>query len=650
MQVSNILESIDLGAIALPEFQRGYVWKRKQVRNFIFSLYRKRPVGSLLFWVTPSLGAPARGDAPLQAGYVKLILDGQQRITTLYGVIKGQPPAFFDGDENSFMSLMFHLEQEIFEFYGPVKMRDDPHWISVADLMASGLDPFIAKIGSDPVLQPSMAKYIGRLNAIHSIRDRDFHIEEVAGEGAGLDEVVEIFNNVNRGGTTLSKGDLALAKMCAGWPEARGKMREMLGGWSGTGYKFNLDWLLRNITTIVTGQSLFEGLEPVGPEEFRNGLGDAERSIDYILNLISGRLGLDHDRVLGGRYAIPVLTRYLVRRNGKISNAAERDRILYWYIHAFLWGRFTGSTESILNADLRAIENAEADNETGALIEELRLWRGDLRIRPEDFRGWSLGARFYPLLYLLTRVGEARDWGTGIPLKANLLGKVNRLNVHHIFPKSVLYKAGYSKTQVNAIANFCFLTQETNLDISDTPPERYFLKVERQFPSALASQWIPMDKKLWKLVNYENFLTARRDLLADAANEFLSSLLETEPDQIEITTQRLPLVERPIAGGIESEEEERALGDCNQWVTEQGLTAGEVAYELVDENGSLLALIDLAWPDGLQSGLTDPIAILIDEGDEIEDLVNARGFRYFTSIDAFQEYVGREILALAEVG
>jgi hypothetical protein len=159
-----------------------------------------------------------------------------------------------------------------------------------------------------------------------------------------------------------------------------------------------------------------------------------------------------------------------------------------------------------------------------------------------------------------------------------------------------------------------------------------------------------MDKKLWKLVNYENFLTARRDLLADAANEFLSSLLETEPDQIEITTQRLPLVERPIAGGIESEEEERALGDCNQWVTEQGLTAGEVAYELVDENGSLLALIDLAWPDGLQSGLTDPIAILIDEGDEIEDLVNARGFRYFTSIDAFQEYVGREILALAEVG
>src|SRR5690606_42096212 len=90
MQVSNILESIDLGAIALPEFQRGYVWTRKQVRNFMSSLYRRHPVGSLLVWNTASDGAPARGGGKLQPGHVKLLLDGQQRITTLYGIIKGQ--------------------------------------------------------------------------------------------------------------------------------------------------------------------------------------------------------------------------------------------------------------------------------------------------------------------------------------------------------------------------------------------------------------------------------------------------------------------------------------------------------------------------------------------------------------------------------
>jgi len=647
MQVSNILESIDLGAVALPEFQRGYVWTRKQVRDFLFSLYRKRPVGSLLFWVTPSLEAPARGEGPLQPGHVKLILDGQQRITTLYGVIKGSPPDFFDGDEGAFKGLMFHLEHEVFEFYAPVKMRDDPYWISVTDLMSGGLDPFISKINSDPSLQPSMARYIGRLNYIHSIRERDFHIEEVAGEGVVLDEVVEIFNNLNRGGTKLSKGDLALAKMCAGWPEARSEMREMIRGWDHAGYNFSLDWLLRNVTTVLTGRSLFEGLEHVGPAEFRAGLQDAERSVNYLLNLISGRLGLDHDRVLGGRYSIPVLTRYLVNHGGKIMDAAERDRILYWYIHAFLWGRFTGSTESALNADLRAMEKAEKGNEPHALVEEMRLWRGDLRIRPEDFRGWSLGARFYPLLYLMTRVGEARDWGSGIPLRADLLGRLNRLNVHHIFPKSVLYKASFAKTRVNAIANFCFQTQDTNLDISDTEPAKYFLDVERKHPGALTSQWIPMDEKLWKVRNYEHFLAARRELLAEAANHFLNGLLRTKPEDIEVDTTYIARTVQPTPGGIESEEEELALQRCNQWVQQQGLAGGEMGYELVDETGSLLAIIDMAWPNGLQPGLSDPVAILIDETDEVEDLVNGRGFRYFTSVEAFKDYVNREILVVS---
>ena len=104
------------------------------------------------------------------------------------------------------------------------------------------------------------------------------------------------------------------------------------------------------------------------------------------------------------------------------------------------------------------------------LIEQLRLSRRELSIRPEDFAVSSLGARFYPLLYMLTRVGSARDWGNGNPLYAHLLGKQNALQVHHIFPKALLYKHGYSKFDVNAIANFCFLTQETNLDIGAKEP------------------------------------------------------------------------------------------------------------------------------------------------------------------------------------
>ena len=77
-----------------------------------------------------------------------------------------------------------------------------------------------------------------------------------------------------------------------------------------------------------------------------------------------------------------------------------------------------------------------------------------LRVEAGHFTGWSLGARFYPVLYMLTRMGEARDWGTGLPLKASLLGKMSRLEVHHIFPKAQLYKLKHKRPDVNALAQF----------------------------------------------------------------------------------------------------------------------------------------------------------------------------------------------------
>jgi uncharacterized protein with ParB-like and HNH nuclease domain len=107
MRISTVLDQIDIGSIALPEFQRGYVWNRDQVRALMQSLYRRFPVGSLLVWTTRSEGASTRGDGTVAPGVVKLLLDGQQRMTSLYGIIRGRPPKFFDGNAEAFSSLHF---------------------------------------------------------------------------------------------------------------------------------------------------------------------------------------------------------------------------------------------------------------------------------------------------------------------------------------------------------------------------------------------------------------------------------------------------------------------------------------------------------------------------------------------------------------
>jgi uncharacterized protein with ParB-like and HNH nuclease domain len=94
VQIATILNYIDNGHMALPEFQRGYVWGGDQVRGLFGSLYRRHPVGGLLVWATQSEGAQHRGDQELAPGVVKLLLDGQQRITSLYGVIRGVRRSF----------------------------------------------------------------------------------------------------------------------------------------------------------------------------------------------------------------------------------------------------------------------------------------------------------------------------------------------------------------------------------------------------------------------------------------------------------------------------------------------------------------------------------------------------------------------------
>ena len=165
------------------------------------------------------------------------------------------------------------------------------------------------------------------------------------------------------------------------------------------------------------------------------------------------------------------MVRYLDHRNGPMD-AEERDKLLFWFVQAGMWGRFSGSTESFIDQDLAALEGS--DGGLDKLLDQLRLWHGGLRVEPGHFTGWSLGARFYPVLYMLTRMGQACDWGTGLPLKSSLLGKMSQLEVHHIFPKAQLYKRNYKRPEVNALANFCFLTKDTNLDISDRLPEEYF--------------------------------------------------------------------------------------------------------------------------------------------------------------------------------
>ena len=156
-----------------------------------------------------------------------------------------------------------------------------------------------------------------------------------------------------------------------------------------------------------------------------------------------------------------------------------------------------------------------------------------------------------------------------------------------------------------------------------------------------------MDPSLWKIDRYLDFLEARKALLAAEANNRYKELLHGDTSWFAgPTTVPVASVEAPV-GGITSESEEQELEAVNDWLVEQGLASGQITYDYSDPNtGEQKAVFDLAWQEGLQPGLTEPVAVLLNESPEVLVLASAAGFRCFTTVTEFRTYVESEILRL----
>ena len=306
--------------------------------------------------------------------------------------------------------------------------------------------------------------------------------------------------------------------------------------------------------------------------------------------------------------------------------------MLYWYVFGAMRGLFSGSVETVMNLQLNALKGAEGGLDR--LIDQLHLAVGVDTVLPDHFDSATSNSRFYPVLYMLTRMGDARNFCDKQELKKWLLGKGASLEVHHIFPKAQLREYGYNKQQINALANFCFLTAICNKEIGAQKPEDYFPKCEGEFSGVLASQWIPESDAPWTLDRYPEFLEQRRQLLADAANSALSDL-RSGPS----ASAALP----SGSGGavLVADDDGAELAEADDWAAAHGLSRGVLGFELGNNADTAL---DLAWPDGLQHGKSERVALLLNEPPDVLEAASAAGFRCFTSVTEFKRYVEREIL------
>ena len=507
--------------IGLPEFQREFVWKRPQVRELFRSLYCDYPIGGIMLWKTNQVRIVRQEGLEAPENSINFIVDGQQRITTLYSIIKGKRPPFLL-DKQSYQRVLrglhFDLRNQVFQYYQSW-MRDDPRWIDLSKLyQANNPGLFVHNIQDDN------NEFYGRLSKLLLIQNKLVNVEQIP-KNFELKTVVEIFEKVNGQGTPINRADLALAFISTDRPKARGEIQDALHSVKANRYYFDESWLLRCLNAVVYSKSDFEALYEIPSEKFQNGLKRIKKHIRAIIEQIQAHLGLDHNHVLFGKPTLVTLAKYLDKQGGLRHRKGEVARMLYWYVSAAFWGRYSGANIGTIQQDLNAIDKTDGHwkSQLEALNNNLHHQFGEMKLWKEQFLASTRRPRAFPLLYLLTRSTNARDLCSGVPVGVDIHQHVN---VHHIFPQAQLrkYEEFNSIRDVHNISNFTILSQPCNLEIRDKLPEDYLPKYQARHPGILQEHWIPEDPELWKIQNYRKFLTARSQLICDAANEFLAKL------------------------------------------------------------------------------------------------------------------------------
>ncbi len=618
--IQELIHQTEKREILLPEFQRGYVWNRDQVRAFARSLYRAHPTGHFLIWRTYA-PPKVRGETTVTDSYSLLLLDGQQRLTSLYVLFKGEPPPFYEG-ESLFFDLYFNLQTEEFRFWQPTLMKGDYTWLSVHAFLKEGLANFIGRF---PRMEPeARAVYeanLSRLAKLDAIRNYTYQVDQLSADELSTEEVVEIFNRVNSAGTPLTKADLALAHVCSLWPEAREEMRTFAKQVRVHGFEVDLTFLLRCVAGVASGSLLLEGsFYRLPPEDFQLAWKKVKTAFEHLVNALRHEAYIDQISDLPTPNVLIPPTVFLARTGGAFTDDRLKRRFIRWIYLAGIWTRYSGATETKLQRDISVLEE---EDPVGALIEGILAERGRIHLESKDLAGKMAGSAEYKFSYVLARARDAKDWFTGQVLYQRAIGRSNGLESHHIFPKAVLAKAGYSSGEhrrlINEIANRAFLTQKANRTIAASPPGQYLPAVLATRPEALKAQCVPMDQSLWDVAEYPRFLAERRVLLARAMNEYLDSLIPAD----EAAAQQAEEITALVAGG---EHEGLELKSTLRWDLKLGTVSKEMERSVLKTVAGLLnskeggrLLIGIS-DDGEVLGLEPDYASLRKDGKDDRDL------------------------------
>jgi hypothetical protein len=558
MQIKHILDKIDENQLFVPAFQREFVWKRENVKNFIDSLIKEYPIGTMLIWETnnpPELKGSWNYD-PRQ-GSVKVLLDGQQRITSLYLLIRGEIPPYYKKKDivKDPRGLYVNISTLELQYYKKILMENNPFWINITDIFQKKVKENktvkeIKQKGHD-LSEEEEDKIFDNFNVIEKITDREF-LEQQIPVKAILKNAIDIFYIVNSSGVNLTDAELALAQISGYWPEARKEFKRKLEEMNKGGFVFKLDFIIYCLLGVLYnyGSDMTKLHDKSNEEKIKEAWVKLSKEVlDYVVNLLKTHGYVDHSDEINSVYALIPIVVYIYCLGKNDISEKQINKIIKWFYYSQIRQRYISQLPQKLDKDLGIV--AKLENPFDELINNIKLERS-LEINPEEFIGVGTRHALYSLMRWYFKSKKAICFTTGVGISQNM-GKKYTLEWDHIFPYSLLKERGYDFNNkykyalAQEITNRVVLTQIGNRRKTNKLPEEYLKQVKERFPNALSLQVVPEDENLWKFENFELFLQKRRELLASKLNKFLEELTITEESKAGVSLEEL------IAGGESNE-------------------------------------------------------------------------------------------------
>lgn len=518
--IEDLLSWIKQGIIALPEMQRPFVWSSSKVRDLIDSLYNGYPIGYIVTWQNPTANLKDKTTSENK----KIIIDGQQRLTALKAALDGEK-IITKQYESERIAISFKPSTEEFATLNAA-IKKDPLWINdIAQFFNVNYSSFsyITENAERLKMEPDkLGRILQKLSLIQQAEIGNIELDS----RLSLNEVTDIFNRLNSTGISLSSADLVMSRLSADKDHGGNNLRKQIDYFV---QLINDPTLLSNIKKLdpeFCQSSDFESINWIANEEnpIYNpnysdllhvilAVGTHRGKLSDMVSLISGRnfekrnyseesLENNYKRIKFGadkvfnksnyqRYLM--ILRDMGMRNSKklglvghgalnfgyifylflsihtnFSKTEIDSYVKRWIVMSALTGRYSGSSETVIESDLRLFSD---EKQIDSVIEQTLsqalsddFWSATL---PENLNKQSTQSSGWRVFQMAQTYSQDTSWLSKDTSVETVM--LEEGNIHHIFPRAYLKRHGFSKGRINQIANFVWITQPKNLEIKDNP-------------------------------------------------------------------------------------------------------------------------------------------------------------------------------------